>query len=63
MRRAAHLFTLGFLVLWAIYAQVVEPFIMPGPVSVAVRREARAVESGGFSCADRLCNRGLSRIS
>ncbi|MDE0057788.1 MAG: ABC transporter permease subunit [Defluviicoccus sp.] len=37
MRRAAHLFTLGFLILWAIYAQIVEPFIMPGPVSVAVR--------------------------
>ncbi len=36
-RRAAHLFTLGFLVIWAIYGQIVEPYIMPGPAAVAVR--------------------------
>ena len=36
-RPAAHLFTIGFLVIWAIYGQIVEPYIMPGPVSVAVR--------------------------
>jgi len=36
-RRAAHIFTVGFLVLWAIYGQIVEPYIMPGPASVAVR--------------------------
>ena len=36
-RLAAHLFTLGFLGLWAGYSRTVEPFVLPGPVPVAIR--------------------------
>ena len=36
-RRAAHLFTLGFIGLWAVYGQIVEAYVMPGPEVVAVR--------------------------
>jgi NitT/TauT family transport system permease protein/sulfonate transport system permease protein len=36
-RLAAHLFTLGFLLLWAGYAGTVEAFVLPGPVPVVER--------------------------
>jgi NitT/TauT family transport system permease protein/sulfonate transport system permease protein len=36
-RLAAHLFTLGALVLWQLYSMTVEPYVLPGPVPVAVR--------------------------
>jgi NitT/TauT family transport system permease protein/sulfonate transport system permease protein len=36
-RLAAHLFTLAFLLVWAAYSWTVEPFVLPGPVLVAVR--------------------------
>jgi NitT/TauT family transport system permease protein len=36
-RLAAHLFTLAFLVVWAGYSLTVPAFVLPGPVSVAVR--------------------------
>lgn len=36
-RLAAHLFTLGVLIIWEAYSLTVEPFVLPGPVPVAVR--------------------------
>jgi NitT/TauT family transport system permease protein len=36
-KRAAHIFTLAALLLWAVYTQFVEAYIMPGPVAVAER--------------------------
>ena len=36
-RLAAHLFTLAFLVAWWGYSQVVPPYVLPGPVPVAIR--------------------------
>ncbi len=36
-RRAAHLFTLGFLAAWAAYGASVEEYLMPGPLAVALR--------------------------
>jgi NitT/TauT family transport system permease protein/sulfonate transport system permease protein len=36
-RLAAHLFTLGALVLWQLYSMTVEPYVLPGPVPVALR--------------------------
>ena len=36
-RLAAHLFTLGFLLVWEGYSRTVEAFVLPGPVPVARR--------------------------
>jgi NitT/TauT family transport system permease protein/sulfonate transport system permease protein len=36
-RLAAHLFTLAFLVAWALYALTVPEYVLPGPVPTAVR--------------------------
>jgi NitT/TauT family transport system permease protein len=36
-RLAAHLFTLAFLLAWEGYSRTVEPFVLPGPVPVAIR--------------------------
>jgi NitT/TauT family transport system permease protein/sulfonate transport system permease protein len=36
-RLAGHLFTLGFIGLWALYAQHVEAYVLPGPLAVAER--------------------------
>lgn len=36
-RLAAHLFTLGFLVLWGLYALTVPPYVLPGPVPTAAK--------------------------
>ena len=36
-RRAANIFTLICLGLWALYSSIVEAYVMPGPWSVAVR--------------------------
>jgi NitT/TauT family transport system permease protein len=36
-RYVGHLFTLGFIGLWSIYAAMVEPYVMPGPLAVAQR--------------------------
>src|SRR6185437_13229697 len=36
-RLAAHLFTLAFVAAWWAYSLVVPPFVLPGPVPVAIR--------------------------
>src|SRR5215472_3702883 len=36
-RHAAHLFTLAFLAAWWGYSLTVPPFVLPGPVPVAIR--------------------------
>jgi NitT/TauT family transport system permease protein/sulfonate transport system permease protein len=36
-RAAAHLFTLGALLVWWVYGQLVAAYVMPGPWAVAVR--------------------------
>ena len=36
-RLAAHLFTIGFVLVWAGYSRTVEPFVLPGPVPVTIR--------------------------
>ena len=36
-RLAAHLFTLAFLLAWWAYSLTVPPFVLPGPVPVAIR--------------------------
>jgi NitT/TauT family transport system permease protein len=36
-RFAAHLFTVGFLLVWFVYGEIVEAYVMPGPWAVAVR--------------------------
>lgn len=36
-RLAAHLFTVGFLLVWEAYSLTIEPYVLPGPVPVAIR--------------------------
>jgi len=36
-RRAAHIFTIAFIVIWAIYSALVEAYVMPGPWPVLIR--------------------------
>ena len=36
-RRAAHIFTLGFIGVWAGYSALVEAYVMPGPWPVLIR--------------------------
>jgi NitT/TauT family transport system permease protein/sulfonate transport system permease protein len=43
-RLAAHAFTLFALAVWAIYAQLVEPYVMPSPKAVALRLAEFAVD-------------------
>ena len=36
-RRAAHIFTIGFIGIWALYSSLVEAYVMPGPWPVLIR--------------------------